>query len=107
MGTADPNCASAAGWTPLILCAMADRADACRLLINARADVFRAGPRGRTALFWAEWYKANAALAVLKEEGRKAKRDDREGLKRLQTADADETAAKIVKPLGAEALSVA
>lgn len=33
------NCQNAAGWTPLMLCAMKNRDDACRVLINARADV--------------------------------------------------------------------
>eukprot|EP00930_Biecheleria_cincta_P071330 TRINITY_DN58847_c0_g1_i1.p1 TRINITY_DN58847_c0_g1~~TRINITY_DN58847_c0_g1_i1.p1 ORF type:complete len:1439 (+),score=298.77 TRINITY_DN58847_c0_g1_i1:5415-9731(+) len=99
----DPNCAGAAGWTPLCLCAMADRGDACQLLLDFGADPFAPGPRGRTAMLWADWYQASSALAVLKADGRREKRDDREGLKRLQAATKDEASA-LVTPLTPEAL---
>ncbi|CAK8991873.1 unnamed protein product [Durusdinium trenchii] len=102
----DPSCASGAGWTPLILCAMADRGDLCQLLLQFGADPFQAGPRGRSALLWADWYQASKALAVLKAEKRE-KRDDREGLKRLQQGLKDELASPIVTPLPADELVAA
>ncbi|CAK9076270.1 ANK_REP_REGION domain-containing protein, partial [Durusdinium trenchii] len=103
----DPSCASGAGWTPLILCAMADRGDLCQLLLQFGADPFQAGPRGRSALLWADWYQASKALAVLKAEKRE-KRDDREGLKRLQQGlKDDELASPIVTPLPADELVAA
>lgn len=83
--TADPNCTSAAGWTPLILCSMADRSDLCSLLLDFKADPFKTGPRGRSAMLWADWYHSSGALALLKAE-RRERREDREGLKRLQQA---------------------
>ncbi|CAJ1411095.1 unnamed protein product, partial [Effrenium voratum] len=105
---ADPTkCAGAAGWTPLLLCAMADRRELCQLLLQFGADPFQAGPRGRTAMLWADWYNASGALALLKTEGRRERKDDREGLKRLQTASKDELAAPLVAPLAPEELPVA
>eukprot|EP00435_Cladocopium_sp_Y103_P009000 s2011_g2.t1 len=102
----DPNCGNAAGWTPLILAAMADRGDLCELLLQFGADPFQAGPRGRSALLWADWYQASRSLAVLKAD-RREKRDDREGLKRLQQALKDEFASPIVTPMAAADLPTA
>ena len=102
----DANSSNAAGWTPLILAAMADRGDMCELLLQFGADPFQAGPRGRSALLWADWYQASRSLAVLKAD-RREKRDDREGLKRLQQALKDEFASPIVTPMAATELATA
>merc|ERR1719329_25488 len=101
----DPDCAGAAGWTPLGLCAMGGRSDACQMLIDAKADVFAAaGPRGRTALLWADWYQASDSLAVLTSHGRKMKKEDREGLKRFRAASKDDLVTAILAPIDAAKL---
>lgn len=103
----EANAANAAGWTPLLLCAMVDRGDAVELLLKHGADPYQAGPRGRTAMLWADWYRCSSALAVLKAEGRREKREDREGLKRLQTAMKDELGGSLVAALTPAELSAA
>ena len=68
-----------------MLCSMADRNDLCELLLDFKADPQKKGPRGLSAMVWADWYHSSKALALLKAE-RRERREDREGLKRLQQA---------------------